>query len=136
MNLRCILAIGIFATSSVAAPVPKELKRNGDAERMRGVWLQENGMRWYFDESMLYVGGSDTANSKGKAYRLATRPGAGVGDLDFGGGQEYQYHAIYQFAGDDLRLAYVGGGKVRPKDFTARPGELHHVLKRLPEGKE
>lgn len=134
MIARVFLVIVGFAGSVTAAPVPKELKRSTEIERMQGVWKQENGMRWFFDGEKLYVGGTDTTGNKGKSYALTLRPGGEVGEIDFGGGQEFQYYAIYQLLGDDLRLAYSGSGGKRPKDFTARPGEFHHVLKRLAEG--
>ena len=136
MISRTLLMIALSAVSVSAAPVPKELKRPTEIERMQGVWKEEKGMRWFFDGEKLHVGGTDTTGNKGKSYALTLRPGGEVGEIDFGGGQEFQYYAIYQLLGDELRLAYFGSGGKRPNDFTARPGEFHHVLKRLAEGEK
>ena len=129
LTLSVLLALSAEVS---AAPVPKELKRPSEAERMRGVWMADGiaPLRWYFDGDTLYVGGSNTTDNKGMDYALASRSG----DLDFGGGNRSQYYGIYKFEGNDLRFAY----KVdeRPKDFTPRPGEFHHVLKPVPETKK
>ena len=126
-----ILALSVLLTLSAevpAAPVPKELKQKSNVERMQGVWMADGTapLRWYFDGETLYVGGTNTTDNKGMDYALTSRSG----ELDFGGGNRFQYYGIFKFEGDALRLAYHGGE--RPKDFTPRPGEFHHVLKRLP----
>jgi len=129
------LAVTVFAIGSVAAaPVPKELKADTHTERMKGVWKEESGWRWYFDGEKLHVGGSNTTDNKGLEYKFTLRPNIEGGEFDFGGGLRHRYYAIYKFEGDDLRIAYAGGGK-RPKDFTARGGEFHHALKRVPGDK-
>ncbi len=125
LALSVLLALG---AEIAAAPVPKELKRPSDAERIRGVWMADGiaPLRWYFDGDTLYVGGTNTTDNQGMDYALTCRSG----ELDFGGGNRFQYYGIYKFEGNDLRFAYKGGE--RPKDFTPRPGEFHHLLKRLP----
>jgi len=127
------IAVSLFAIGSLAAaPVPKELKQLPDSERLQGVWMADGiaPLRWYSDGATLYVGGTNTTDNKGMDYALTSRSG----DLDFGGGNRLQYYAIYKFEGDNLRFAYKGGE--RPKDFTPRPGEFHHLMKRVPEAKK
>ena len=79
MILRTLLIFAVSIASVSAAPVPKELKRSTEIERMQGVWKEEKGMRWFFDGEKLYVGGTDTTGNKGKSYALTLRPGARSG---------------------------------------------------------
>ena len=72
------LAIMLALTlSAEAAPVPKELKAQTDAERVQGVWTfegydnngpQNTGGRWIFDGGKIYIGGQNTTDSKGSAF--------------------------------------------------------------------
>ena len=60
MTMRTLLLLLLMALPGSAAPVPKELKRN-DADRMQGLWKEENGTRWYFDGEKLFAGGQELA---------------------------------------------------------------------------
>ena len=57
--------------------MPKELKRNGDAVRLQGVWVVTvgepgaKGYRWTFEGEKLFAGGN--ADTKGIEYGLALR---------------------------------------------------------------
>ena len=131
MKFRLYALMLTACATAHAAPVPKELKADTHTERLKGVWKEEAGWRWYFDGEKLHVGGSNTTDNKGLEYKFTLLPNIEGGEFDFGGGLRHQYYAIYKFEGDNLRIAYSSGGK-RPKDFTARGGEFHHVLKRVP----
>ena len=71
------------ATTALAAPVPKEVKRPSDAIRMQGLWAYDtydagNGARgtsgrWYFEKEKMYSGGQNITDKKGTPYGIVLR---------------------------------------------------------------
>ena len=138
MNLRSLLAIVICAASSIAAPVPKELKRNGDAERLQGVWLVtvgepgSKGYRWTFEGEKLFAGGN--ADTKGIEYGLALRMNGSVREFDLSRDGRISHIGICKFIGDELHVVYHN--HERPTEFSTAGGKNHlHVLKPFLESK-
>ncbi len=133
-TLAILLALTV---SAEAAPVPKELKRRSDRERMQGVWADEDvGTRWYIVGEKLFAGGADTAKKKGVEFGLALRPDSPLGDFDLSQFGNTCCVGIYKFVGDDLHVAYHGGGQPRPANFEPGDGKSLFILKRVPEAKK
>ncbi len=140
MNLRCVLIAGFFASSALAAPVPKELKHRPDAQRMQGLWIAHNpdgsqAGRWYFTDEKLFAGGSDTTDNKGHEYAITLRAGAEFTEIDIANSGGLAFTGVYKFVGEELHVAYRSGAD-RAKAFNAGGGANVHILKRLPEGKK
>ena len=140
-TLAIILALTV---SAEAAPVPKELNKQTDAERIHGVWAfegydnggpQNTGGRWFFDNGKIYIGGRNATDSKGVSLDFVLRPTAPQPEIDFDDGRGNISRGIYEFAGAELHVAYVNNAD-RPKDFSSAHGKFIMVVKRLPEAKK
>ena len=141
MSLRTILVAGFLAGSAFAAPVPKELKTRPDAARIQGLWVFEvydmggkeaKGTRWYFEEDKMYSGGLNTTDNKGAMYTIALRPEMRPAEMDILVNGTINCRGIYEFVGDDLRIAYYQGNQ-RPTEYSSAPQKAVIVMKRAPE---
>ena len=103
---RIVLAFALLAGAANAAPVPKEVKQRPDVERMRGVWKEVSGTRWFFDGDKLYAGGQDTTVNKGIEYDIPLRPNLVPPEFDLVVKGTIQYRGIYKFVDGELRIAY------------------------------
>ena len=144
MNLRTVAIVLMCAISAGAAPVPKELKRQADAERIQGVWAfagydnggpQNTGARWFFDKNNLYIGGSDTADNRGTRFDFVLRAEPEGSQIDFDCGPRNIWRGLYKFVGEELHVAYVMDAD-RPKNFSSIHGKFIMVMKRVTEGKK
>lgn len=134
MIARILLCTLVSVASAVAAPVPKELKQKPDNSRMRGVWKEADGTRWYFDGEKLYAGGQNTTTNKGIEYDMPLRPNLVPPEFDLMVMGKIQYSGIYKFSGDDeLLITYCRTNQARPTDI-AQANANRHTLKR--EGEE
>ena len=129
MRTLLILTLAV-GSSALAAPVPKELKIQYDAQRIEGLWKEETGTRWYFDGEKLFAGGTDTAENKGHEYNVVLRSDRAMREFDLGNMGTVQFSGIYEFLDGELRFTYRSGND-RPRDFTAAPGKYSHGLKRF-----
>lgn len=128
---RAVLICSVFAASLSAAPVPKELKRKSDTERIQGVWCVEGaGTRWYFTGEKLFAGGTNTTDAKGQEYGIALRAKGPLLEMDLSNPGGITHRGIYKFVDDDIHIAYLAGDE-RPADFEHG---TRHVLKRTAEG--
>ncbi len=139
MTVRTLALILLIGGSAFAAPVPKELKRDTDAERLQGVWLVTvgesgaKGYRWTFEGEKMFAGG--TADTKGIEYGLALRLNSSVREFDLSRDGRISHIGICKFVGDELHVAYHN--HERPTEFSTANGKNHlHILKRLPEVKK
>ncbi len=144
MNLRTLAMMLTFGVTAVAAPVPKELKRQTDMERIQGVWAfagydnggpQNTGARWLFDKSDLHIGGLNTTDNRGTRFEFVLRAMSEGSQIDFDCGPRNTWRGIYKFAGEELHIAYVMDAD-RPKDFSSIHGKFIMLMKRVPEGKK
>ena len=129
---RILVVVLLGSVTALAAPVPKELKKKPDAERMQGLWkVDSETSYWLFQGHKLFAGGTDTPDKNGHTYEIAVRTESAPGEFDLTGGSEFA--GICRFVGDDLHVAY-SPGKGRPANFTTASNK--HVLKRVPERKK
>lgn len=141
MSLRILIVVAILAGLASAAPVPKELKNRPDEERIQGLWAFElydmggkeaKGTRWYFEKDKMYSGGLNTTDNKGAMYTIALRTEMRPAEMDILVNETIICRGIYEFAGDDLRIAYYQGPQ-RPTDYSSAPGKAVIVMKRSRE---
>lgn len=140
MSLRTVVLF-LLATGSVsAAPVPKEVSRQTDAERFVGTWetvVSESGgkpyskARWTFAEDLKMTSnplpGAEGGTSE---WVIKIDPKAKPKTIDIGG-----YPGIYDFDGAEIRIAYAVGGE-RPTELSSKGSQFYSVLRRVPEGKK
>ena len=131
---RILLAFSLFVGAAAAAPVPKEVKLRPDVERLRGVWKEASGTRWFFDGEKLYAGGQDTTVNKGIEYDIPLRPNLVPPEFDLVVKGTIQFRGIYKFADGELRIAY-SNNQTRPKDVE-QASAFRHTLKRDGEEKK
>ena len=131
---RVMLTFALFTGAASAAPVPKEVKQRPDVERMRGVWKEANGTRWFFDGEKLYAGGQDTTVNKGIEYDIPLRPDLVPPEFDLVAHGTIQFRGIYKFTDGELRIAY-SNNQQRPTDVE-QASAFRHTLKRDGEEKK
>ena len=138
MNLPALAILALSVGTTLAAPVPKELKRNSDAERMQGVWVVTvgepgaKGYRWTFEGEKMFAGG--TADTKGIEYGLALRLNNSIREFDLSRDGRISHIGICKFVGDELHVAYHN--HERPTEFSTNGGKYHlHILKPFLESK-
>ncbi len=134
MRHLALAAVLILSADLAAAPVPKELKRRPDAERLQGVWIIPPSLRWYFKGDKLYSGGLNTTDNLGTEYGIVLRPELAPTQMDITQNGRIICTGIYKFDGEALHITYVHSGE-RPADFAPAPGRSIHVLIRSPEAK-
>ena len=126
-----ILLLGLAATA-VAAPVPKELRKN----TIVGTWavtaavvgVEEqsayNGQIWKFGAD----GGLENASYKSGTYAVQS---SGV-DIVFGPGQT-TWRALAEVAGDTLKIAFPKANATRAEDFVPANNNVIYSFKRVRE---
>jgi len=127
-----LLAIG---SGLLAAPVPKELKKSADAERMQGVWFIETiegETRWLFRDGKFYSFQITEPDNLGQEYRFALLPDGGI-DLVLDSRTTHLGH--YRLDGGELVIARSSDG-LRPKNFDPDPLKNLLRFKRVPEVKK
>jgi len=145
-----IAIVLLFAVSlSVAAPVPKEVKKS-DAELLEGQWevvMQDRGdgpkaptgdvakYLWVFKEGKLHVG---KAGDEGPPRVLKLDPTASPKELDFGWGEAAMNPAIYKIDEDTLTICHGWHGQKRPTEFKGEGDGKRdcYVLKRVTNEKK
>ena len=140
MTMRCFALIVFAGCPALAAPVPKEVSRQTDAERFVGTWetvTSENGgkpyskARWTFAEDLKMTSnplpGAEGGTSE---WVIKIDPKAKPKTIDIGG-----YPGIYDFDGPDIRIAYVVGGE-RPTELSSKGSQYYSVLRRVAETKK
>ena len=144
MTLRTIALLLAFTPSALAAPVPKELKKPSDTERIQGAWVYDSyddgGERIARSRRWVFTGGcmqDQTADGKGGMYySVALRPNKSAAEMDMTFSEVFLGGLyIYRFEGEELYVA-VCPGAARPTDFSSSPGKSVYVLKRIPEAKK
>lgn len=130
----------LFATAAVAAPVPKAVKQRTDAEVLVGTWetvVSEEGGRaragpgvyqWTFDADLTMWSSPSGQSERGVKWAVKIAPEQAPKEIDLTNGTTV-YKGIYEFDGDDLRIAYTTGD--RPANFDPKPGVYYNVLRRL-----
>lgn len=143
MTIRALLLTAVFTASSSAAPVPKELKQP-DHARFQGLWTfatydhggrEVGGGRWLFEKSHLFAGGRNTTDDKGTDFRFVLRSTRFRSEIDIYYGRNVRCKGIYEFVGEDLRVAYYHGTE-RPADFASAEGKDVFLLKHSSRAKK
>lgn len=139
MRVTALLAFLVLPVA-VAAPVPKALKKQRpDAEVFVGAWetvvKELDGQPipktvWTFDADLTMWSKSPGEEGKGGKWPVKIDPDATPKRIDID-----TYLGIYEFDGDDIRLAYTLNAD-RPTTFDRKPGVYNVVLRRVTtEGK-
>jgi uncharacterized protein (TIGR03067 family) len=132
-----------LASSAYAAPIPKELKHR-DYGRYQGLWTFETydrggreigGGRWIFEGDKMYANGRNTTDDKGTEFRFELRPNRAPAEIDIYYGPTVRCSGIYEFIGQELRIAYFHGAE-RPVDFSSAVGKDVFLIRRVPEAKK
>ena len=137
MTMRCF-ALMIFAACPVsAAPVPKELAKQSDAEFLFGVWLPTtvaNGgaakatARWTFDRKLTLLSeplGVGPGFVPLAEWVVKIDPEQKPKQISIGA-----YRGIYEIADGEVRIAYSGGAN-RPEQLKPGPGITYTILRRV-----
>ena len=133
MRTLTFTAILAFATASLAAPVPKEIKRS-DPERFQGVWVYGSydfggtpgaGGRWHFTGDKLFSGGDGSGPVA--EYGFVLRPDRSPREIDITQKDAVTCLGIYKFEGGELHIAYTHTGG-RPTDHAPAAGKSLIVL--------
>lgn len=132
--MRHALALLLLVASAIAAPVPKALKKQlPDPERFVGTWdvltTEQNGQPlanhakvWTIDPDLKMK--SVHAGERVLNWTLKIDPDKRPKEIDIG-----SYKGVYEFDGDELRVAYTTGGG-RPTTFDPQPDVVIEVLRR------
>lgn len=134
-------AVFLFALAgfAVAAPVPKQLKKQPpDPERFVGEWevlrteldgeeLTGHAKLWTIEADLKMK----THHPSGQVlnWRLKIAPDTSPKEIDVSSNK-----GIYEFDGDDIRIAYTLGGD-RPTTFDPKPDVYVEVIRRKEKGK-
>ncbi len=136
MTMRCFALIVFAACPVSAAPVPKELAKQSDAEFLFGVWLPTtvaNGgaakatARWTFDGKLtllsepLGVGPGFVPRAE---WVVGIDPEQKPKRISIG-----DYRGIYEIADGEVRITYCSGTG-RPERIGPGPGITYTVLRR------
>jgi uncharacterized protein (TIGR03067 family) len=134
--MRAWVVLLSVAAAAVAAPVPKQLKaKRPDAEVFVGAWetvlTEHHGQPapkavWTFDAELKMQ--SRPLNPKetwSSEWVIRIDPTTTPKQIDIGKG----YQGIYEFDGDDIRIAYTGGE--RPTNFDGKGKMYYTVLRRV-----
>jgi uncharacterized protein (TIGR03067 family) len=136
--MRHAVALLVLAAVAAAAPVPKALKaKRPDAEVFVGTWetvVKEVDGRpvpktvWTFDADLTMWSKSPGEGGQGTRWAVKIAPDATPKRIDID-----TFLGVYEFDGDDIRLAYTLNGD-RPTTFDAKPGVYNVVIRRVKEG--
>lgn len=128
----CLL---VSAVGGVAAPVPKVVKKQTDAERIVGVWVEANDPKsvWFFNADGT-AGTGDPANPACKAvYKMDEKQSPPHLDWSQDEGKSW-YLDVYELDGDTLKMSCGGGGSgMRPATVDPKNGnQWLHLVRREP----
>jgi len=133
--LLASIALIAIGSGLLAAPVPKELKKSADAERIQGVWsieTIEGETRWLFRDGKFYSFQITEPDNLGQEYRFALLPDGGI-DLMLD--SRTTHLGLYRLDGDKLVIVR-SSDDLRPKNFEPDPLKNLLRFKRVPEGKK
>ena len=132
MRLMTLIAALLVSPSLLAAPVPKMKSKRPDAEVLVGTWeavaLGQEGQMWgtaawTFDDKLALNIAYPEEGGRFTTWAVKLAPEKSPKEIDVGG-----FKGIYQFDGDDVRVAYSSGD--RPTVFDPTPGVYSYVLRR------
>ena len=140
MTMRSFALILLFALSVYSAPVPKEVKRQTDAELFVGTWetvVSESNAQpfskafWTFDAALTMTSRAALGQGEGGSkWVIKIDPKGSPKTIDIGA-----YTGIYEFDGPDIKVVYTTGG-VRPTEAKSAAGVYYNLLRRVPEKKK
>lgn len=138
-----VSAAVLLASSTSAAPVPKELRgKRSDAAVFVGAWEtvvalaagQPTGKAtWTFDAGLKMNSVSLGNTGPGSEWVVTLDPTKSPREIDIVQPNAH-FKGIYEFDGADIKIAFALGQ--RPTDFDARPGVSYNLLRRVPVGKK
>ncbi len=145
--MRTVIGLAFVVVAvAVAAPVPKGMKaKRPDAELFVGTWeivqSDVNGKPrggkatlWAFDADLNMTSFNQGAEPKnGTKWAIKLDPEKSPKQIDLIR-EGSNYKGIYEWDGDDLRIAYTLGGG-RPATFDPKPDVYTELLRRVPEKK-
>ena len=140
--MRTLAAILLaFAAPALAAPVPKELRKD-DAARLVGEWWEarnkgtvvpdaEGARRFHFRADGV-CGIEERAGRKPVTYRYALDPATTPASFTWTMGFDpATYRAYYRFDGDSLHVVYVDVKNPPPKELAPGNGDEYIELRRV-----
>lgn len=140
MTMRCFALILLAALPVYSAPVPKEVRRQTDAERFVGTWetvVSESGgnpyskARWTFAEDLKMTSKPLPGEAGGNSeWVIKIDPKAMPKTIDIGA-----YAGVYEFDGADIKVAYTTG-TARPAEAKSVAGVFYSLLRRVPDPKK
>jgi uncharacterized protein (TIGR03067 family) len=133
--MRTAVALLVAAAVAVAAPVPKQLKKQRpDAEVFVGTWelvvAEQHGQPapkavWTFDSELKMTSRPlDPKETWSSDWVTRIDPEKSPKEIDIG----KEYKGIYEIDGDEIRIAYTGG--TRPSSFDSKAKMFYTVLRR------
>lgn len=108
--MRSLVLLLACAAVAVAAPVPKAVKKKGDADLIVGEWVDSPGAQsvWLFREDGT-AGVGDPVNPACKAvYKIDPNQTPKHLDWSQDGGRTW-YLGVYELDGDSLKISFGGG---------------------------
>jgi uncharacterized protein (TIGR03067 family) len=138
MRLLALLAAGVLAGAATAAPVPKAKGKRPDAEVLVGRWeavvAEVNGAErpkatWTFDEQLKMKSEYPDEGGRFTTWAVKIDPEKTPKEIDIEG-----FKGIYEFDGEDLRVAYSAGD--RPSGFDPKPGVNYNLFRRVDPKKD
>jgi uncharacterized protein (TIGR03067 family) len=118
----------------LAAPVPKVKSKRPDAEAFVGAWEAVSPAHdgqilgkalWTFDDKLGLRIEYPEEGGRYTSWAVALAPEDTPKGFDLGG-----FKGIYEFDGDDIRVAYTAGDR-RPPDFDLKDGVYVRTLRRV-----
>lgn len=114
--MRPLVALVVFAALAPAAPVPKAIKKQNDADSLVGTWKPAEGRTEWFEFT---ADGKMKAWSTGTAqhavpYKWTLDDTASPRRMTWTGSA--QWECVYELNGDTLRISYVTAGQKIPTE--------------------
>ncbi len=142
--MRALIAAFLFAAPTLAAPVPKELRKSG---RLVGAWeltsMEQAGqvttpaMIWRFENDRIDIRmKGDTGGPKSRTVFTRFDETTAPMEFDYDTAPEgpgRNILCIYEIRGDGLKLVMNYGDGGRPKELKAVGAAVLYVFKRVEE---
>ncbi len=137
--MKSFAVLTLLAASALAAPVPKELKKDDSVE---GLWWEARfndtvnpdaakARRFSFNKDGT-AGIHPTAGAAPHAYTYAVDKTTEPRSFSWNGaGGREQYRAVFRIEGDTMFLVFTGVPKPLPKEVKPGVGDVYYELKRL-----